>query len=529
MLPEARAGGRDRRRRHGLLDPLPPREARRGRTRVLVEQYQLTHGSTWHSRRARRPAALVDLADADDAVLRRPLRRAEGADGQRPGLAPARRAAARVVAAARSRRSAARRRGRRRSACRWRSSAPQEAQETLPADVDRRRARRRVHPRRRLPRPEPADVLARRRRAPARRARSRRARASPAIETTRRPRRRRRDRPGARSSARSSSTPPACTRRRSRGWSASTLPIIPYGHQYLITEPFEPAARAAADAARSRQPRLLPHRGRRPRDGRLRAQAGAVGARRHPGRLRGEAPAQEWERMEELFANAIARVPAMENAEVKMFFNGPEAFTPDADFLLGETEVPGLLGRRGRLRARARRARAASARSWASGSSTAARSGTSGRSTCAASAASTGARRTRSRARTRRSRSTTTSSTRARRSSPAGRCASRRRTRGTARSARVRREGRLGARQLVRVERRAAATSRCARAAGRARTGRRRSRSRRAPRARRAALFDQSIVLEDRGARARRARVPRAAVREHGSTGPSARSSTRSC
>ena len=51
---------------------------------------------------------------------------------------------------------------------------------------------------------------------------------------------------------------------------------------------------------------------------------------------------QEWERMEELFANAIHRVPAMENAEVKMFFNGPEAFTPDADFLLGETDVPGF-------------------------------------------------------------------------------------------------------------------------------------------------------------------------------------------
>ena len=46
--------------------------------------------------------------------------------------------------------------------------------------------------------------------------------------------------------------------------------------------------------------------------------------------------------MEELFSNAITRVPAMENAEVKMFFNGPEAFTPDADFLLGETDVPGF-------------------------------------------------------------------------------------------------------------------------------------------------------------------------------------------
>ena len=66
---------------------------------------------------------------------------------------------------------------------------------------------------------------------------------------------------------------------------------------------------------------------------------------------------RSWERMEELFTNAIARVPAMENAEVKAFFNGPEAFTPDADFLLGETDVPGLLDRRRRLRARARRRR----------------------------------------------------------------------------------------------------------------------------------------------------------------------------
>jgi len=46
--------------------------------------------------------------------------------------------------------------------------------------------------------------------------------------------------------------------------------------------------------------------------------------------------------MQELFENAIRRVPAMESAEVKKFFNGPEAFTPDADFLLGETDVRGF-------------------------------------------------------------------------------------------------------------------------------------------------------------------------------------------
>ena len=39
---------------------------------------------------------------------------------------------------------------------------------------------------------------------------------------------------------------------------------------------------------------------------------------------------------------SIRRVPAMEEAEVKKFFNGPEAFTPDGEFILGESEVPGF-------------------------------------------------------------------------------------------------------------------------------------------------------------------------------------------
>ena len=41
-------------------------------------------------------------------------------------------------------------------------------------------------------------------------------------------------------------------------------------------------------------------------------------------------------------ANAIRRVPALETLPVKRFFNGPEAFTPDAEFILGESEVPGF-------------------------------------------------------------------------------------------------------------------------------------------------------------------------------------------
>ena len=120
------------------------------------------------------------------------------------------------------------------------------------------------------------------------------------------------------------------------------LPIIPYGHQYLITEPFEPALEPLPTL---RDPDNLVY---------FRTEVGGLvmgGYERKPApwALDGIPPGfeakllpEEWDRMEELFANAIRRVPAMESAEVKMFFNGPEAFTPDADFLLGETDVRGF-------------------------------------------------------------------------------------------------------------------------------------------------------------------------------------------
>jgi glycine cleavage system T protein len=120
------------------------------------------------------------------------------------------------------------------------------------------------------------------------------------------------------------------------------LPIIPYGHQYLITEPFEPPLEALPTL---RDPDNLVY---------FRTEVGGLvmgGYERTPAPwaldgipdgFEAKLLPQEWDRMEELFANAIVRVPAMENAEVKMFFNGPEAFTPDADFLLGETDVSGF-------------------------------------------------------------------------------------------------------------------------------------------------------------------------------------------
>ena len=44
-----------------------------------------------------------------------------------------------------------------------------------------------------------------------------------------------------------------------------------------------------------------------------------------------------------MMVNAMHRLPVLETAEVKMLLNGPESFTPDGAFLLGETaETRGL-------------------------------------------------------------------------------------------------------------------------------------------------------------------------------------------
>ena len=45
---------------------------------------------------------------------------------------------------------------------------------------------------------------------------------------------------------------------------------------------------------------------------------------------------EDWEQFEPLMKNAIHRTPCLETAEVKMLLNGPESFTPDGNFILGE-------------------------------------------------------------------------------------------------------------------------------------------------------------------------------------------------
>ena len=226
--------------------------------------------------------------------------------------------------------------------------------------------------------------------------------------------------------------------------------------------------------------------------------------------------------------NSIRRVPAMETAGVRKLFNGPEAFTPDGEFILGESDVPRLLGGRRLLRARPGRRRRdrladgrmdrqrrAQPRPLAHGHPPLRR-------------ASTAARPTRWRAPSRSTPPTTTSTTRTTSARPGGRCGSRRPTRGwpswAPRSARSRAgSGPTGSSRTP-----PRATSRCDRAAGRAALvagHRRRGMATRE----RAGAVRRELVRQVRGARAGRAGAAAAAVRQRCRPRASARSPTRRC
>lgn len=52
---------------------------------------------------------------------------------------------------------------------------------------------------------------------------------------------------------------------------------------------------------------------------------------------------EDWDHIDPMVINAMHRLPALETAEVKSLINGPESFTPDGSFMLGETaETEGL-------------------------------------------------------------------------------------------------------------------------------------------------------------------------------------------
>src|SRR5439155_325265 len=119
------------------------------------------------------------------------------------------------------------------------------------------------------------------------------------------------------------------------------VPIIPMAHEYLITKP----AGLPLDLPTMRDPSLLVY---------FRGESGGLVAGGYerdpapwgldgiPADFNSKLLPEDWERFEPLLRNAIVRVPDLEHAEVIRLINGPEAFTPDGEFILGESEVPGF-------------------------------------------------------------------------------------------------------------------------------------------------------------------------------------------
>ncbi len=121
-----------------------------------------------------------------------------------------------------------------------------------------------------------------------------------------------------------------------------TVPLIPMAHQYLLTGPIPGATR---DLPQLRDPDNLVY---------FREETGGLlmGGYEHdpqPWALDG-IPADfnhrlldpDWPRFESIMEGAIRRVPAMEEAQVTRMINGPEGFTPDNEYILGESEVRGF-------------------------------------------------------------------------------------------------------------------------------------------------------------------------------------------
>jgi glycine cleavage system aminomethyltransferase T/glycine/D-amino acid oxidase-like deaminating enzyme len=121
-----------------------------------------------------------------------------------------------------------------------------------------------------------------------------------------------------------------------------TVPIVPVAHQYLITK----GVPGVSDSLpQLRDPDNLVYF-RREGDGLL---LGGYERDPAPWSLHG-VPAdfnnkllpEDWDRFSPLMENACRRVPAAETADVVSLVNGPEGFTPDNEFVLGESDVSGL-------------------------------------------------------------------------------------------------------------------------------------------------------------------------------------------
>jgi 4-methylaminobutanoate oxidase (formaldehyde-forming) len=119
------------------------------------------------------------------------------------------------------------------------------------------------------------------------------------------------------------------------------VPLIPFAHEYLITRP----SGLPLEMPTMRDPSLLVYY--RPESGGLimggyEREPAPWGLDGIPGDFNGRLLEPDWDRFEPLMRNAVVRTPSIRDAEVVRLVNGPEAFTPDGEFILGPTEVRGF-------------------------------------------------------------------------------------------------------------------------------------------------------------------------------------------
>ncbi|MGC9221916.1 MAG: GcvT family protein, partial [Solirubrobacteraceae bacterium] len=126
------------------------------------------------------------------------------------------------------------------------------------------------------------------------------------------------------------------------------VPIVPFAHEYLVTQPFR--ERDGKHLATMRDPDNLVY---------FREEGGGLvmgGYERHsapwaldgnlvdriPPDFNGRLLEEDWPRFEEIIEGSRRRVPVMDEITVTKLINGPEAFTPDNEFCLGESDVRGF-------------------------------------------------------------------------------------------------------------------------------------------------------------------------------------------
>jgi 4-methylaminobutanoate oxidase (formaldehyde-forming) len=121
-----------------------------------------------------------------------------------------------------------------------------------------------------------------------------------------------------------------------------SIPIIPMAHEYVFTEPIDGVH---AGLPQLRDPDNLVY---------FREEVGGLcmgGYERHPAPwaldgvpadFNGKLLAPDWPRFAEIMDGAVRRVPSIGDAGISRMINGPEAFTPDNEFILGESDVRGF-------------------------------------------------------------------------------------------------------------------------------------------------------------------------------------------